>query len=67
MLTPDQIICIPSKRNANGSIDIIMAAKKAEYFTALKLMTGLLGKPHLAQCQEANYFDGRNCQETPAE
>jgi hypothetical protein len=32
MLTPDQIICIPSKRNANGSIDIIMSSSKGKVF-----------------------------------
>jgi hypothetical protein len=37
------------------------------YSVALKLMTGLLGKPHHTQCWQANYFCGRNCQETPAE
>jgi hypothetical protein len=32
MLTPDQIICIPSKRNANGSIDIIMSNREGKGF-----------------------------------
>jgi hypothetical protein len=32
MLTPDQIICIPSKRNANGSIDIIMSNREGKVF-----------------------------------
>jgi hypothetical protein len=40
MLTPDQIICIPSKRNANGSIGIISPAGKARYSLALNLTTG---------------------------
>jgi hypothetical protein len=40
-------------------------AEKARYFAALKLMTGLLGKPPLTQYQGADYFHGRNCQETP--
>jgi hypothetical protein len=41
--------------------------EKARYFAALKLMTGLLGKPHLTQCQGIDYFLGRNCQKTAAE
>jgi hypothetical protein len=32
MLTPDQIICIPSKRNADGSIDIIMLNREGKIF-----------------------------------
>jgi hypothetical protein len=32
MLTPDQIICIPSKRNADGSIDIIMSNRDSKIF-----------------------------------
>jgi hypothetical protein len=32
MLTPYQIICIPSKRNADGSIDIIMSSRKGKVF-----------------------------------
>jgi hypothetical protein len=32
MLTPDQIICIPCKRNANGSIDIIMSNREGKVF-----------------------------------
>jgi hypothetical protein len=32
MHTPDQIICIPSKRNANGSIDIIIASREGKVF-----------------------------------
>ena len=31
-LTPDQIICIPSKRNADGSIDIIMSNREGKVF-----------------------------------
>jgi hypothetical protein len=31
-LTPDQIICIPSERNANGSIDIIMSNREGKVF-----------------------------------
>jgi hypothetical protein len=32
MLTPDQIICIPSERNADGSIDIIMFNREGKVF-----------------------------------
>jgi hypothetical protein len=32
MLSPDQIICIPSKRNADGSIDIIMSNREGKVF-----------------------------------
>jgi hypothetical protein len=32
MLTPDQIICIPSERNTNGSIDIIMSNREGKVF-----------------------------------
>ena len=32
MLTPDQIICIPSERNANGSVDIIMSNREGKVF-----------------------------------
>jgi hypothetical protein len=32
MLTPDQIICIPSKRKADGSIDIIMSNREGKVF-----------------------------------
>ncbi len=32
MLTSDQIICIPSKRNADGSIDIIMSNREGKVF-----------------------------------
>jgi hypothetical protein len=32
MLNPDQIICIPSKRNADGSIDIIMSNREGKVF-----------------------------------
>ena len=32
MLTPHQIICIPSERNANGSIDIIMSSREGKVF-----------------------------------
>jgi hypothetical protein len=31
-LTPDQIICIPSERNADGSIDIIMSNRVGKVF-----------------------------------
>jgi hypothetical protein len=31
-LNPDQIICIPSKRNADGSIDIIMSNREGKVF-----------------------------------
>jgi hypothetical protein len=31
-LTPDQIICIPSERNADGSIDIIMSNREGKVF-----------------------------------
>ncbi len=37
-------------------------AGKSRYSAALKLMIGLLEKPHHSQCQQANYFCGRNCQ-----
>jgi hypothetical protein len=53
--------------NADGSIDIIMSSREGKDFAALKLMTGLLGKPHFTQCQGPDYFCGRNCQETAAE
>jgi hypothetical protein len=32
MLTPDQIICITSKRNANRFIDIIMSSREGKVF-----------------------------------
>jgi hypothetical protein len=32
MLTHDQIICIPSKRNADASIDIIMSSREGKVF-----------------------------------
>jgi hypothetical protein len=49
MLTPYQIICISSKRNAMGALISSCQPEKGRNFATLKLMTGLLGKPHLTQ------------------
>jgi hypothetical protein len=36
MLTPDQIICIPNKRKADGSIDIIMSNREGKVIHCTK-------------------------------
>jgi hypothetical protein len=63
-----KLFVYPARGMPMGQLISSCPAEKARYFDALKLMTGMLGKqPHLTQCQRADYFHGRNCQETLAE
>jgi hypothetical protein len=48
---PTKLFVYPAKGMLMGPLISSCPAEKARYFTALKPMTGLLGKPHLTQCQ----------------
>jgi hypothetical protein len=62
-----KLFVYPARGMPMGPLISSCLTEKAWYFTALKLMTGLLGKPHLIQCWGIDYFLGRNCEETAAE
>jgi hypothetical protein len=62
-----KLFVYPARGMPIGPLISSCLTEKARYFAALKLMTGLLGKPHLTQCQGTDYFLGMNFQETAAE
>jgi hypothetical protein len=63
---PINLFVYPARGMLMGPLISSCPTEKARYFDALKLMTGLLGKPHLTQCWGTDYFCGRNYQETAA-
>jgi hypothetical protein len=53
-----KLFVCPVKGMQMGPLISSCLTEKARYFATLKLMTGLLGKPHITQCQGINYFLG---------
>jgi hypothetical protein len=62
-----KLFVYPARGMSMGPLISSCQTEKARDFTTVKLITGLLGKPHLTHCWQANYFHGGNCQETAAE
>jgi hypothetical protein len=59
---PDQIISVPSDRNADGSIDIIMSTREGKVIRRTEVMTGMLGMTLPTLWNRDDYFRGRSYQ-----